>query len=459
MESQRDGDVGAPVDGTGVGIESLPTPLLVAVLALVPVDTRLRCREVARAWRDAVADRRMWARIDFAGIQQARLTGRLLVTAVACAGGELEALNLSSNRKRFSSRVLRLASANAHTLRELSLRERYILEENAENPVKQWLDTLLGAAPALRELHVCPSLRFDSRLPVDEARRLLGGEPRWRALRWQRMRVNTYRTISGGQPSIEDWLAFFELVAAHASLRDLDTAMPPPRALTALVNASLHLMRLALYECRPTPGAGTQLARLLLGGKLTTLEIEGDLFELEDVSGAEEFALAVGESSSLQRLRLMRTKIWSADVCLPLLRALTSHATVRSFSTSLSPPVSSMRPAAGLGAALGALVAANAPALRELWFSVAFDGESYLLRSLAEALPHVTHLRTLQLGIVNDRTFVERELLPAVYANTSLRRFKADIPQRLSASSTIDAFMAARRAADAAAARGNASAT
>jgi hypothetical protein len=43
---------------------ALPPAALLPVLDGVPVDTRLRCREVCRAWRDALADPAAWAVVD-----------------------------------------------------------------------------------------------------------------------------------------------------------------------------------------------------------------------------------------------------------------------------------------------------------------------------------------------------------------------------------------------------------
>jgi len=398
--------VAAPVDDA-LGIDSLPPALLVGILAFVPVDTRLRCREVARAWRDALANRRAWARIDLseaAGVQPERVTYKLVEAAVARAGGELEALNLSSCRRTFRSIVQRLAAGNAGTLRELRL-----FQERSERLLEPFLSELLRAAPELREVHVFPVFSYHGRFPVDEARILLGGEPRFSALRWRCMHVNnTYRTGSRRLPSEEDWLALFDAVAAHASLCDLDTYLPPPRTLTALVDAAMNLTRLRLYNCLPTPGAGMQLARLLRGGKLESLEIEEEVLEMDDLSGAEEFALAVGDCSSLQRLDLYRTRIWLvAEIGVPLLRALTGHPTLRSFSTLLAVNDPYETPAAGLGAAFGALVAANAPALLDVSFRISFGDD--MLRPLAEALPHNTHLRKLEIGHSQTMASVKSE--------------------------------------------------
>ena len=77
------------------------------------------------------------------------------------------------------------------------------------------------------------------------------------------------------------------------------------------------------------------------------------------------------------------------------------------------------------GAAVGALVAANAPALTELDLSIVLC--SLALGALVTALPRNTHLRTLDLsGNRLREPFVTEQLLPAVRANTSLRRLKMD---------------------------------
>jgi hypothetical protein len=77
---------------------------------------------------------------------------------------------------------------------------------------------------------------------------------------------------------------------------------------------------------------------------------------------------------------------------------------------------------AACAAALGALVAANAPALEEINLTYCYLGDAGL-GPLVDALPHNTHLRTLNCqynGI--SAAFARRRLLPAVRANTSLRK-------------------------------------
>jgi hypothetical protein len=75
---------------------------------------------------------------------------------------------------------------------------------------------------------------------------------------------------------------------------------------------------------------------------------------------------------------------------------------------------------AAAGAAFGALVAANAPALTDL--SVACNLRDDHLRPLLNALRTNTHLRALDVAASDiSAAFVRDVLLPAVRANTSLR--------------------------------------
>ena len=79
-----------------------------------------------------------------------------------------------------------------------------------------------------------------------------------------------------------------------------------------------------------------------------------------------------------------------------------------------------------VGNAIGALVAADAPALRELVLA-ACDLRDEGMRALCDALPRNSHIRTLVVSHngVTGR-FAARALLRAVRANASLRSLLAD---------------------------------
>jgi hypothetical protein len=99
---------------------------------------------------------------------------------------------------------------------------------------------------------------------------------------------------------------------------------------------------------------------------------------------------------------------------------------------------------AAAGASLGALVAANAPTLHELALAGWSLGDAGM-RPLVLALPHNTHLRTLDMSS-NDisAAFARDVLLPAVRSNTSLRSlFIGGLP------AAAEAHVAARAAAGA----------
>ena len=79
---------------------ALPRPLALAIFALLPVDTRLRCSEVCRAWRALLADTSLWASCINLSVSSgvARLSEALLRAAVAKAGGQLRALDITGQR-------------------------------------------------------------------------------------------------------------------------------------------------------------------------------------------------------------------------------------------------------------------------------------------------------------------------------------------------------------------------
>jgi hypothetical protein len=81
--------------------ERVPHAILLVIFSLLPVDMRLRCREVCPAWRAVLsAERSLWVRLDLSvssGLLARRVTPALLRAAAALAGGQLEALNVSDS--------------------------------------------------------------------------------------------------------------------------------------------------------------------------------------------------------------------------------------------------------------------------------------------------------------------------------------------------------------------------
>jgi hypothetical protein len=181
-----------------------------------------------------------------------------------------------------------------------------------------------------------------------------------------------------------------------------------------------RLTLLDLYHCALSPASAPALARLVGGGALEALVLYGEPTLLLDEHSAVLLGNALRANTTLTSVAFKDLHLFSdAAAATALLGALTAHPTVQKLDLSFNYGDEDLAPAAlaAAGAALGALVAANAPALRELrlegcGLSVAGLGP------LVDALPANTHLRVLVYGDNDITEAFERErLLPAVRAN------------------------------------------
>jgi hypothetical protein len=131
---------------------------------------------------------------------------------------------------------------------------------------------------------------------------------------------------------------------------------------------------------------------------------------------------ALRTNTTLTELNLEHLGMWrDPAVGTAVLGALTGHRNLRVLSLHNNHVPAAHRAAAG--AALGALVAANAPALHELDAAYSWLADEGL-GPLMDALPRNTHLRKLLLSeeaYGMSEAFARDRLLPAVRANASLR--------------------------------------
>ena len=101
-------------------LSPLPHWFVHAVLLLLPVDTRLRCCEVSRAWRALLADTTLWTRISLrASTGVARFSEALLRAAVAKAGGQLRALDITGQPVGDIRRFMLVQDPLARLVREI----------------------------------------------------------------------------------------------------------------------------------------------------------------------------------------------------------------------------------------------------------------------------------------------------------------------------------------------------
>jgi hypothetical protein len=167
---------------------------------------------------------------------------------------------------------------------------------------------------------------------------------------------------------------------------------------------------------------------LVAGGALADLEVHSWRQWLLDDAAALVLGNALRASSTLTMVSLAGVSLWHVPAAAAvLLGALTGHASLRSLDISYNYHDDDAAGQLVAGAALGALVAANAPSLTEL--DITFCNlEDTGLGPLFDALPANTHLRTLKCedNRLSD-AFARDALLPAVRANSSLRELNTGL--------------------------------
>ena len=158
-----------------------------AVFLLLPVDTRLRCSEVSRAWRALLADTTLFTSLDLSissGLASFSLP--LLRAAVAKAGGQLRVLDIKGQRRAagildglLATDLLQMVVANAATLADVRVDTSLWFPH-------QVVRALLESAPALQ--------LFDTSVAVTKDRQaahsMLRNEPPFQALQIRRLHMS-----------------------------------------------------------------------------------------------------------------------------------------------------------------------------------------------------------------------------------------------------------------------------
>jgi hypothetical protein len=400
----------------------LPLALVLHILSLLPVDCRLLCTAVCRSWRAALEERSLWIRLDLSASvvnPKREATDALLHAAAARARGQLLTLDLRGCESVTFDALLAVVTANGAALREL--RTRRIINRYGQCQPLQTnpLEALLRAAPRVA---VCEADLLCFELAI--ARRLLRNEPPYAPLH-----VRSFE-FDGRVGELDEAavLAVASDTASHAHLRRFElnfAGLHTAAALDAVVDAALtrRLTSLALRWCNLLPQSTPGLVRLIGGGALAELEIVGGNHVLLDVPAAHALGNALRTSGTLTAVTLSGVGMWGdLAAATALLGALTGHPSLSSLNISYNRVDPAGREEAG--ACIAALVAANAPALQELNVDGCRLGDAEL-RPLFDALPANTHLRKLNC-IYNDLSdaFMRERLLPAVRANSSLRKLE-----------------------------------
>jgi hypothetical protein len=338
------------------------------------------------------------------------VTAALLRAAAARAGGGLLSLAVADCPDIMPGALLAVATENAATLREARLclgamRREFLCEQ---------LAALLRAAPLLRTLHA------DVSCDGAEAR-LLRNEPPFEALRVRRLVVSCYSCDDAATLALAADLTTH--ATAHATLEEVRfqlARLHAAAALDAVMEAALtcRLRRVDLVLCHLSPASAPALARLIGGGALTTLHIHSHA-QLLDEPAAVLVGNALRANTTLTSLTLVHTRLWQEPAAgVALLNALTAHPSLCKLELEFNTVREAQQDVGAAqqhaGAAFGALVAANAPTLREL--NICGSGlDDAGLGPLVDALPHNTHLQMLRCGGHGaSAAFVYERLLPAL---------------------------------------------
>ncbi len=450
MPPRRSVRVAAVAERASSALSPLPLSLVLHIFSLLPVDARACAACVSRGWYATLLERSLWTRLNLSpssGVR-VRVTDAVLAGAATKARGQLTALDVLDCGDVVFEAVLAVVQVNGGALRELRVGARgpqaapQILILNTDR-----VERMLLAAPQLTAFHADVRDGVDAGVSVAHARRMLRNEAPF-----QPLRVRTLLVAFPVDADEASALALAADLAAHASLKRVRLENAPLHSLLALdavVDAALALQMQAVNfcGCRISPASAPALARLLGGGALTELVATQNNQQLLDGPSATLLGAALRANSTLTSLYLLSTDFWrDADAAAALLSALTGHSSLRTLCC-LANHVAAADVTAG--AALGALVAANAPVLTELNVSYNSLGDEGL-RPLVNALPANTHLRTLNVVGGNDMSaaFARDVLLPAVRANTSLRSLGASFGHGNDLSvREAEALVAARAAA------------
>jgi hypothetical protein len=408
MPPRRSARVAAVVERQNSALPQLPLDFVLAVFSLLPVETRLRCLEVCRGWRAVLRERSLWTRLELRG----SATETLLRAAAARAGGQLHTLVISGSALISYEALLAVVTANAGALRELrALQSGRFLPPAAP----ETLEALLRAAPRLHALHVNTTVQCRS---VADAQRLLSGAGAHAPLRLVSLEVKL-----GAPPPVEAVVALAAAARRHAPLTWVKLEHVPldaAAALDAVVDAALamRLEKLKLSRCSLSPASAPALARLLRGAALTKLHVHGHWVS---EASAAVVAPALQANTTLTTLSLDRVRLWlEPAAAVAILTALTGHGSLRELRLANNGALL----AGEAATALGALVAANARALRALDVT-GYEVSEAGLRPLLDALPLNKHIRKLTYdGGLLSEGFCRQRLLPAVRGNRSLRELQ-----------------------------------
>ena len=441
-------EAGGARRGAGSQLEALPPALLLAILQLVPADTRVSLALVSPALRAALAalPAELWARLDLSSACGfARVVSDATLQAYAQrfaerAGGRLTALDLSDCHGVTREALLAVVRANPGVELTLCHTQPRMLSFDA-------VTRLLGELPAHASLRLSLDCQGNG-----QARAVMGpSDPRIRAVNHLRV---TFLDQTASAAMLTDLVN--DVAACVGGVPQLTLLGTQRTELAALVDGALahRLPFLSLQGCALPDGAAA-LERLLRdGASLRELHLR-DSRPLFDVTHADcALARGLAANANLRVLSLRGCRVWDRgsgpdghgghlphygmrmrmDATLALLAALAAHPSLRTLNLADNEmwylpgylrDATTEASDAVAGAALASLL--RAPALLELDLSRCMLRPG-VLAPLFAALRGTTTVRVLNCADDHDpppAALVLDVLAPAVAANVGLRELHA----------------------------------
>ena len=397
---------------------------MVLVLLRLPLRTRLRCREVSLRWRDCLADTQLWRVFEQLAEGDAKLTEAMLRAVSALAKGELRVLDVSSVDVLDPAALLDVVHANSASLLELNV--PWLAFPAGDEAEESGGDSNVGAI--LHVLQAAPKLRLlrcDATCTPSDALRILSNQPPFGAVQLHEVGVSG---LVGAANFPCDVPLVMAAAKAHESLKSLRAyafSLHAASDLFALVDVAIarSLRGLFLHSVELGPASLPALA-LLLREAVHFREL--DLCNMD-----EPFMTGEGLGPFCAALRCSQL----SDLCIrwafmydsladgrAVIAALAGHATlthVDLFSAGYVEPEWQK----AIGRALSRLISARSLLVNlHLGSSnLGEDGLRPIFSALAGPSARLRIFGCPREGIESE-AFAEAVLLPAVRANTSLRR-------------------------------------